>query len=139
MADTATAPGPTPEAAKPDKPDHVPTEVTRQVVRTMTAWGMPEESIWLSLKISKRTFHRHYKSDVKLGLVTTLNAVNANLYKQSLGNTRGAVRAGIYLAEKLSARLNQHHGGDVDRAKRDILADADVIRPTEPIPAKPVL
>jgi hypothetical protein len=76
---------------------------------------------------------------VKLALTQTLTAVNTSLYRVSLGTSRGAVRAAIYMANKLEQQLQQHHGGDMERTKRDILSDQDVLRPTGPVPERPII
>jgi hypothetical protein len=109
------------------------------MVRLMTAWRIPQEGIYGVLKISKRSFHRHYKDDVKFGLIQTLAAVNGNLYRAALGGGHEAVNAGKYLSEDLKQQLNRHHGGDLEGVRRDILADADVVKPTGPVPENPVL
>lgn len=129
-------------AAKNDD-GHTPTDQTHQLVRLMTSFQIPQDQICGSLGISKRSFHRHYKADVKFGLTLTLTAVKSNLYKTSLGNTRGAVRAGIYLAEKLEAQLRQHHGVDLPAKTyaEEVAASRTVLQITAGahVPAEPKL
>ena len=109
------------------------------MVRLMTAWRIPQEGIYGVLKISKRSFHRHYKDDVKFGLIQTLAVVNGTLYKAALGGGHEGVNAAKHLSLDLTQQITRHHGGDMEGVRRDILADADVVKPTGPVPENPVL
>lgn len=121
------------------KARHIPTKTTRKTVSAMTAWNLPQDDIAGILGISKRTLYRLYKEDIKLGLSKVLAERYEKMSKIANSNTRAAARANAFLIDRIERRMAQHHGTDLDRVKRDILADADVVRPSGPLPEKPVL
>lgn len=144
MADTPDA---QPKPARKKPVQHVPTEGTRQRVRIMVAAEAPAEEIAEALGISRRSFFRHYKREIKLALTEQVGNINTRLYAIAMGASanvsRGAVRAAIYLADKYEARLRRHHGLDLggERTFEQELAATKptILRPDEPMPDSPVL
>lgn len=133
-----------PPPPPPPKPGaYVPTEADRLLVQSMVAYGLAIEVIATRLGVSKRTVHRHYREDVKTGLVRGIIVQYANLRGAASANTRGAVRAAEILLNRFEYRAGtlpgQAAAGGVDNNPQS--TKPTLLRVTEKtdMPSDPVL
>lgn len=73
---------------------HAPTEETRRLVRTLTAFGIPQESIASEVGIDPKTLRKHYKAEVSLGAHQANAKVAGSLFKAATED--GNVTAQIF-------------------------------------------
>jgi hypothetical protein len=66
---------------KPDPKEHHPTERTRTLVETMTAYGASQPQIAAALDINPSTLARKYREELTLGHSRANMAVAQNLYR----------------------------------------------------------
>ena len=73
----------TPPETKPvdkgGRPPHVPSELTRNVVRKCIGFGIPQDEICLALNMAKGTLRKHYKREIKAGSAQTQVQLVSNL------------------------------------------------------------
>jgi hypothetical protein len=64
---------------------HQPTEGTRRTVWTMVAFGVPQEAICKSLKITDKTLAKHYPQEIANAKADMLGQVAGSLFQQAVG------------------------------------------------------
>jgi DNA-binding XRE family transcriptional regulator len=74
--------------------DHVPTPETRVQVRTMSAFGIPQNDIAKYIGISKPTLHAHYRDELDRGMLEANMKIAQTLYSIATG-TPGDPARGI--------------------------------------------
>ena len=64
---------------------HEPSKETRGAVQMMTAAGIPQAEICISLGISKPTLHKHYRDEIDSGAIKANAMVGQFLYETASG------------------------------------------------------
>lgn len=78
---------------KRGRPQYVPDEKTRTMVRMMAALGIPVDDMALILQISAPILRQHYTEQLRIGHLEANTKVAANLYTKAIGEGREAVDA----------------------------------------------
>lgn len=65
-------------------PEHVPTEITRDRVSNLVAFGIKQEHICDMLGISDDTLRKHYKHELDYGLSNAIEKVANVLYSKAI-------------------------------------------------------
>jgi hypothetical protein len=123
-----------PEKRGRGQPPHKPTEKQRETVRTMTAYGIPQDAIAAVVGISEPTLRKHYAHEIATAQAEANARVALRLFEHATGDSVAAaifwmkVRAGW--SEKQSIELS----GAVDLSgARDRLSDLlTKIAPSDP-------
>lgn len=72
--------------------EHIPTEDTRKLVRSLSAVGTRYVDIALKLEITDDTLRKHYKSDLEGGRIDANAQIANTLFQQAKkGNTAAAI------------------------------------------------
>jgi uncharacterized protein YjcR len=72
--------------------EHIPTEETRKLVRSLSAVGIKYVDIANKLDISDDTLVKHYKKDLEDGRVDANASIGQTLFQQAKnGNTAAAI------------------------------------------------
>ena len=72
--------------------EHIPTEETRQLVRSLSAVGIKYVDIAGKLEISDDTLVKHYKKDLEDGRIDANASIGQTLFQQAKnGNTAAAI------------------------------------------------
>jgi hypothetical protein len=67
------------------RPEHVPTDKTKLLVKVMIAGGIEQSNVARSLGISRPTLRKHYPDEIKSGGAQANGNVVAALYKNATG------------------------------------------------------
>ena len=71
---------------------HDPTDKTRELVKTLSGLGLPQEDICSIVKISKPTLHKYYRDEIDLGLAEANAKIASTLFNSAVnGNTAAAI------------------------------------------------
>jgi len=93
---------------------HQPTNESRQLVRTLSGFGIPQEQICLLVGggISKPTLHKHYRDDIDIGLAEANSKVVGALFQNAInGNVSAQIfwaKARMGWSEKPKTEGNDH-------------------------------
>jgi len=93
-------------------PAHQPTEESRKSVKAMSAYGIPQDDISEAVGITGKTLRKHYRDELRGGMIRANAAVAGALYKMAID---GNVTAAIYWTKARmgwSDRGPQSHEGD---------------------------
>lgn len=72
--------------------EHIPTEETRKLVRSLSAVGIRYVDIASKLEISDDTLVKHYKKDLEDGRIDANASIGQTLFQQAKnGNTAAAI------------------------------------------------
>ena len=72
--------------------EHIPTEETRKLVRSLSAVGIKYVDISSKLDISDDTLVKHYKKDLEDGRIDANASIGQTLFQQAKnGNTAAAI------------------------------------------------
>lgn len=72
--------------------EHIPTEETRKLVRSLSAVGIKYVDIASKLEISDDTLVKHYKKDLEDGRIDANASIGQTLFQQAKnGNTAAAI------------------------------------------------
>ena len=99
--------------ARRGRPEHEPTDVTRATVKSLAAFGIPQDAIGRQIGVSENTLRKHYERELDMGLHEANAKMAQTLYKKGLeGDT-----ACMIFWLKTRARWNetqqvQHLGAD---------------------------
>lgn len=75
-------------AGKPHEPD----EKSRNMARSLSGLGVPQEHICQLLGITKPTLHAHYRDDLDLGMAEANAKIASTLFSQATsGNTAALI------------------------------------------------
>lgn len=75
----------------PNRP-HVPTDANRKMVRTMGAFGIPQENIAACIGIDRGTLALHYRRELDCGTAEMVTMVGQKLYDKAVkGNDTSAM------------------------------------------------
>jgi hypothetical protein len=71
---------------------HEPTDEQRRLVKTLSGIGVPQDDICALVGVSKPTLHKHYRSELDVGLAEANAKIAETLFKQATtGNTTAAI------------------------------------------------
>ena len=71
---------------------HKPTDATRELVKSLSGFGVPQDDICTVLDISKVTLHKHYRRECDLGFADANARVGESLFNQAMdGNVAAAI------------------------------------------------
>jgi hypothetical protein len=77
--------------------EHVPTESTRQEVRSLKGFGATNEAVSKLLGITADTLAKHYPEEIETANILTNHRVAGNLYRiATTGDDKQAVPAAIF-------------------------------------------
>lgn len=81
----------------PGQPAHKPTANQRDMVKTLTAFGIQQDLIAKKIKISVPTLEKHYRDELDFGMMDANAAVAGALFKTATNaKITGHVTAGIW-------------------------------------------
>ena len=110
-----------------------PTEANRELVKSLSGFGVPQENICTVLDISLPTLHKHYRREIDLGFAQANAKVGESLFKQATGgNTAAAIfwlksRAGW--REKHEVELYGKDGGAIEHEYTNVPRPEDFSDP----------
>jgi hypothetical protein len=75
------------------RPPHQPTDERRKYVRSLAAYGTPQEQIARVLDIDSKTLRLHYRDELDLAVIEANAKVAETLFRQATkeGNTTAAI------------------------------------------------
>jgi hypothetical protein len=80
---------------------HIPTAQTRETVKAMTGYGVPQEDICLAVGVATTvTLRKRYPAEIRLGLVTANSRVAESAFNQATGRAAVYDEAGRILREE---------------------------------------
>ncbi len=82
--------------AKPGRPSHVPTDETRNLVESLSGFGIPQEEIACLVGIDPKTLRYHYADQIELGGIKATAKVAQNLFTMACKPTREGLSAAIF-------------------------------------------
>jgi len=95
------------------QPPHKPSDEQRNTVRTMTAYGIPQDAISAVIGISEPTLRKHYENEIATALAEANSKMAQCLFQQAMnGSTAAAIfwlKARAGWSEKF---VNEHTGAD---------------------------
>jgi hypothetical protein len=72
--------------------EHIPTDETRKLVRSLSAVGIRHVDIAIKLDINDETLRKHYKEELELGRIDANAQIGNTLFQQAKkGNTTAAI------------------------------------------------
>ena len=105
--------------------EHKPTPETRNLVRTLTGFGIEQEHISAKLGISHVTLRKHYRAEIDAGTPDLIAAAAASLYKRMMDPKGGmpAVTAAIFILKARGkwrdAQVVEHTDGNGNPLQAD--------------------
>lgn len=96
---------------KGGRPPHEPTEKTRQQVKTLAGYGIPQDGIAKLIGISEPTLQKHYREELDVGMVEANSLVVQSLFKKATGTGPASVTAAIFWL-KCRARWREDAEGE---------------------------
>jgi len=84
------------EKNKVGRPPHEPTPETRNLVKTLAGFGIPQKDIGTKLGIHDETLRFHYREELDTGAIEANSRVAQNLFKKATGDNNNSVTAAIF-------------------------------------------
>lgn len=84
---------------------HEPTEQTRQMARTLSGLGVPQDDIAILIGVTKPTLHKYYRDDLDRGLAEANAKVASSLFQQA---TSGVTSAAIFWMKARAGWREKH-------------------------------
>ena len=75
---------------------HKPDDKNRQIVETMSGYGVPEADIAKTLGLALQTFKKYYEQQIRDGRVNANSKVAQSLFEKAMGNGSSSVTACIF-------------------------------------------
>lgn len=103
---------------------HKPTKETREMVKSLSGYGVPQDDICHILDITKPTLHKHYRREIDVGFAQANAKVGQSLYNQAVsGNTTAAI---FWMKARAGWRETMQHdvNGDMNVLFKTILEKA---------------
>ena len=100
---------------------HEPTDTTRELVKSLSGFGVPQADICVVLDISEPTLRKYYRRECDLGFAQANAKVGESLFKQATGgNTAAAIfwmkaRAGWTEKHEVNVSGLTLHFGEADK------------------------
>lgn len=82
--------------ARPGRPSHVPTKLSRHQVELMATLHNTHEEIAAVLKINTDTLEKYYTFELRHGMANKNQAVLGNLYRLATGSSKMAAASAIF-------------------------------------------
>jgi hypothetical protein len=102
---------------------HKPTETTRELVKSLSGFGVPQDDICVVLDVSLPTLHKYYRRECDLGFAQANAKVGESLFKQA---TSGNTSAAIFW---MKARAGWREKQEIDHSSSDgTMSPPSVIR-----------
>lgn len=106
----------------------VPTQDQRDLVETLSGYGIPQADIARLVKISLQTLHNNFREEMDVGMAKANAAVAGNLFKQATKDDPSAVRAAIFwakarmgwreVAQEVTLTVNDQRESTIDERAR---------------------
>lgn len=68
------------------RPPHEPTEVSRELVKALSGFGIRSDAIAKKIGIAPKTLRKHYRCELDLGEVDAIHTVANALFKNAVTN-----------------------------------------------------
>lgn len=81
---------------KVGRPVHVPTDDSRNLVESLSGFGIPQEEIARLIGIDPKTLRLHYTDQIELGGIKATAKVAQNLFNMACKPTREGLQAAIF-------------------------------------------
>ncbi len=81
---------------KPGRPSHVPADDTRNLVESLSGFGIPQDEIARLVGIDPKTLRFHYADQIELGGIKATAKVAQNLFTMACKPTREGLSAAIF-------------------------------------------
>ena len=78
------------------RPAHVPTDETRNMVESLSGFGIPQDEIARLVGIDPKTLRFHYADQIELGGIKATAKVAQNLFTMACKPTREGLSAAIF-------------------------------------------
>ena len=78
------------------RPSHVPTDETRNLVESLSGFGIPQDEIARLVGIDPKTLRFHYGDQIELGSIKATAKVAQNLFTMACKPTREGLSAAIF-------------------------------------------
>ena len=78
------------------RPSHVPTDDTRNLVESLSGFGIPHDEIARLVGIDPKTLRFHYADQIELGSIKATAKVAQNLFTMACKPTREGLSAAIF-------------------------------------------
>jgi len=78
------------------RPAHVPTDDTRNLVESLSGFGIPQDEIARLVGIDPKTLRFHYADQIELGGIKATAKVAQNLFTMACKPTREGLSAAIF-------------------------------------------
>ena len=78
------------------RPPHVPTDESRNIVESLSGFGIPQDEIAKLLGIDPKTLRLHYTGQIELGGIKATAKVAQNLFTMACKPTREGLQAAIF-------------------------------------------
>lgn len=98
----------------PHRPEFVPTDEQRTLVKVMVAGEIKQEDIAAVLRIAKGTLRKHFRKEIATAIAELNGKVVGSLYKQALA---GDVKAAIWITQSRMGwkqTIHTEHSGSID-------------------------
>jgi len=82
--------------AKAGRPPHVPSDETRNMVESLSGFGIPQDEIARLIGIDPKTLRAHYCDQIELGGIKATAKVAQNLFTMACKPTREGLQAAIF-------------------------------------------
>ena len=115
------------------RPPHVPTDETRNLVESLSGFGIPQTEIARLVGIDPKTLRFHYEEQIELGTIKATAKVAQNLFTMACKPTREGLSAAIFWL-KVRANWSEYAAprpkteeplGKKEAAERDALTAGD--------------
>ncbi len=80
----------------PGRPAHEPTDDTRNLVESLSGFGIPQEEIARLVGIDPKTLRVHYADQIELGAIKATAKVAQNLFNMACKPNREGLQAAIF-------------------------------------------
>ena len=84
------------KANRTGRPAHVPTDETRNMVESLSGFGVPQDEISRLVGITPPTLRFHYADQIELGTIKATAKVAQNLFTMACKPTREGLSAAIF-------------------------------------------
>ena len=118
--------------SRPGRPSHVPTDETRNLVESLSGFGIPQDEIARLVGIDPKTLRFHYADQIELGTIKATAKVAQNLFTMACKPTREGLSAAIFWlkvragwSEYAPRPRAEETPGKKEAAERDALTAGD--------------
>lgn len=80
----------------PGRPAHAPTDDSRNLVESLSGFGIPQDEIARLVGIDPKTLRAHYADQIELGAIKATAKVAQNLFNMACKPNREGLQAAIF-------------------------------------------